>query len=139
LEYPSGTDGLKRAIELRERILRETGCPSSAGVGVNMLLARLATKKAKPNGVYEVPPNCLDYLSDIPLRDLPGVGRTLERKLIEKNMSTCQDVWQHSKATLQQWFGQGKGEWLYTITRGVDDTRLVTVAERCLDLRIFFF
>jgi DNA repair protein REV1 len=38
------------ARELRAHILSQTGCTASAGIGPNMLLARLATKKAKPNG-----------------------------------------------------------------------------------------
>jgi nucleotidyltransferase/DNA polymerase involved in DNA repair len=38
-------DGLAVAALIRQRIWDETRCPSSAGVGENMLLARLATKK----------------------------------------------------------------------------------------------
>jgi nucleotidyltransferase/DNA polymerase involved in DNA repair len=38
------------AAELRAQILAQTGCSASAGIGPNMLLARLATKKAKPDG-----------------------------------------------------------------------------------------
>ena len=35
---------------LRQEIEKETGCCASAGIGSNMLLARLATARAKPNG-----------------------------------------------------------------------------------------
>lgn len=35
---------------LRADILAATGCTASAGVGPNLLLARLATRQAKPNG-----------------------------------------------------------------------------------------
>jgi DNA repair protein REV1 len=38
-------DGLAVAALIRQRIWDDTRCPSSAGVGDNMLLARLATKK----------------------------------------------------------------------------------------------
>lgn len=35
---------------LRQDILSATGCTASAGIGPNLLVARLATRKAKPNG-----------------------------------------------------------------------------------------
>ena len=36
--------------ELRKDIEAATGCTASAGVGPSLLLARLATRRAKPNG-----------------------------------------------------------------------------------------
>ena len=36
--------------ELRAEIEAATGCTASAGVGPSLLLARLATRRAKPNG-----------------------------------------------------------------------------------------
>lgn len=53
LEFAPHTDGLRIASQLRTQIFEATkGCTASAGIGSNMLLARLATKKAKPNGQY---------------------------------------------------------------------------------------
>lgn len=37
-------DGMAVAALIRQKIRDETNCPSSAGIGENMLLARLATK-----------------------------------------------------------------------------------------------
>lgn len=42
--------GLAVAEDIRRRIHAATGCTASAGVGRNLLLARLATKRAKPDG-----------------------------------------------------------------------------------------
>lgn len=42
------------AQEIRSEILQSTGCPASAGIGPNPLLARLATRRAKPNGQFRV-------------------------------------------------------------------------------------
>ena len=47
-------DPLAVAAELRRQIRRATRCSASCGVGPNMLLARLATKKAKPDGLYAI-------------------------------------------------------------------------------------
>ena len=43
--------------QLRDRIVAATGINASAGVGPNMLLARLATKRAKPNGQVNISPS----------------------------------------------------------------------------------
>ena len=41
---------------MRADIEAATGCTASAGIGPNLLLARLATKRAKPNGQFFVGP-----------------------------------------------------------------------------------
>jgi len=50
----------QEAIELvqriRDTIEKETGCTASSGISTNMLLARLATSKAKPNGQFFLDP-----------------------------------------------------------------------------------
>lgn len=43
--------------QLRDRIVAATGINASAGIGPNMLLARLATKRAKPNGQVNISPS----------------------------------------------------------------------------------
>ncbi|KAF9581565.1 deoxycytidyl transferase [Lunasporangiospora selenospora] len=40
------------AQKIRERIYETTGCHASVGIGPNVLLAKLATKRAKPHGQY---------------------------------------------------------------------------------------
>jgi DNA repair protein REV1 len=61
LELPSGplceARGMSVATSLRESIYRATGCPCSAGVSGNMLLAKIASKMAKPNGQRWVHPS----------------------------------------------------------------------------------
>lgn len=42
---------------LRAKIEAATGVTASAGIGPNMLLARLATKRAKPNGQFNISPS----------------------------------------------------------------------------------
>lgn len=45
LEFDSSTDGLEVASRIRNDIYLHTRCAASCGIGGNMLLARLATKK----------------------------------------------------------------------------------------------
>lgn len=39
---------------IREEIKKKTNCPASAGVASNILLARMSTKVAKPNGQFHL-------------------------------------------------------------------------------------
>ena len=51
----------------------ETGCTASAGFGSNRLQARLATRKAKPNGQFYLEPASVPlFMLDIEVKDLPG-------------------------------------------------------------------
>lgn len=45
IEYPAGTNGTLVASSLRAKIFETIHCTASAGIGPNMLLARLATRK----------------------------------------------------------------------------------------------
>lgn len=55
-------------------ILQEiTKCPCSIGIGSNCLQARLATKKAKPDGQYYLEPSTImDFMKNIDVCDVPG-------------------------------------------------------------------
>ena len=51
-------DVLKFCENLRTEIYDATKCTASVGLGPNVLLSKLATKKAKPNGVYLLEGTC---------------------------------------------------------------------------------
>ena len=42
------------AQELRSEMKEKTDCNASVGIGSSILLARVATKKAKPNGIFHL-------------------------------------------------------------------------------------
>jgi DNA repair protein REV1 len=61
----------------------KTQCPASAGLGPNMLIARLATKVAKPNGQHYVPAaRASEFMLEQTIRDLPGKKKSLLQTLI---------------------------------------------------------
>eukprot|EP00602_Paraphysomonas_sp_CaronLab_P011402 CAMPEP_0185041080 /NCGR_PEP_ID=MMETSP1103-20130426/39917_1 /TAXON_ID=36769 /ORGANISM="Paraphysomonas bandaiensis, Strain Caron Lab Isolate" /LENGTH=810 /DNA_ID=CAMNT_0027580659 /DNA_START=77 /DNA_END=2506 /DNA_ORIENTATION=- len=131
IEYPTGRDGLAAAADLRQRIHGKTGCTASVGVGPNMLIARLATKKAKPDGQHRVMSvEMREFLSKTLLKDLPGVGWRLGRNLSERGYTTCEELWPVPEEALQEWFGRAMGRQLFNWCRGRDDRELTPVAER---------
>ena len=68
------------AEDVRTKIFAKTGCVASVGSGPNRLIARLATKRAKPDGSHHVPAsNASSFLASMPVAELPGVGRGTPR------------------------------------------------------------
>ncbi|CAM8935329.1 unnamed protein product [Rhodiola kirilowii] len=123
--YSAENDPEVLASVIRKEIWETTGCTASAGIGSNMLMARLATRTAKPDGQCNIRPEMVDdYLLKLPIKSLPGIGRVLEEKLKKRNIETCGQLRIISKETLQREFGTKTGEMLWNYSRGVDN-RLV--------------
>ena len=79
----TGLDGdpVQIAADIRERIVTKTGCAASVGVGPNRLIARLATKKAKPDGSYHVPAtSAASFLASLPDRRAARGGQRNARE-----------------------------------------------------------
>lgn len=110
---------------LRNEIISKTGCHCSAGIGENRLQARMATKKAKPNGQFHMKTDDVqEYFADILISDLPGVGFSTTQKCNKLSMKTCADLQHVSLIKLQQEFGKKMGETLYQYCRGIDNKPL---------------
>ncbi|XP_017030967.1 DNA repair protein Rev1 [Drosophila kikkawai] len=112
---------------LRQEVRTKTGCPCSAGVGPNKLLARLATKEAKPNGQHLLTSNqnILAYMAPMALETLPGVGSSMSHKLKQAGLNNCGDVQQTSLARLDMLLGKKLALNLHNNCRGIDPRPLV--------------
>ncbi|ESP04544.1 hypothetical protein LOTGIDRAFT_170636 [Lottia gigantea] len=116
---------------LRQEIYTKSGCTASTGLGSNVLLAKLATRNAKPNGQYYVESyDVLEFIKDVSVRDLPGVGWSMNRKLSNMNVKTCGDLQSVPLSTLQKEFGSKTGQSLYNSCRGIDDRPIKMENER---------
>lgn len=86
-------DPASLAEKLRASIFEVTSCTVSVGIGPNLLLARLATKKAKPNGQYRIAAADVGtILAGLELRDLPGVGWATAQRLEEMGITTVPEL-----------------------------------------------
>lgn len=116
---------------LRKEIRDKTGCPSSTGLGSNKLQARLATKRAKPDGQFHLTPAILpEFMLEVDIYDLPGVGRTLGYKLKSWDVKTCLDLQSIPLDKLKKEFGGKTGEMLYKYCRGIDDRNVTSSHQR---------
>ena len=106
---------------IREEFHKQTGIRVSTGASHNMLLAKIATGRAKPNGSFFIPVESVqEFMKALPVREIPGVGYKFGKKLAEMNIRVCSDVWPHSKQSLQQAFGSKTGELIWGYAQGRD-------------------
>jgi DNA polymerase IV len=109
------------AEQIRKEILQETRLTSSAGIGPNKLIAKIASDINKPNGQFEVKPqDVADFMRELPVRTIWGIGEKSERKLEELGVKTCGELQQFSRPELVNIFGKFGLE-LYDLCRGIDD------------------
>uniref|UniRef100_A0A8B9BZT4 DNA repair protein REV1 n=1 Tax=Anser brachyrhynchus TaxID=132585 RepID=A0A8B9BZT4_9AVES len=119
------------ANAIRTEIKAQTKCTASVGMGSNILLARMATRKAKPDGQYHLKPEEVDdFIRGQLVTSLPGVGRSMESKLASLGIKTCGDLQCASMSKLQKEFGPKTGQMLYRFCRGLDDRPVRTEKER---------
>ncbi|KAG5238755.1 DNA repair protein [Salix suchowensis] len=118
------------ASTIRKEIFNTTRCTASVGIAGNMLMARLATGSAKPNGQCYIPSVSVDeFLYKLPIKALPGIGHVLEEKLKKQNVWTCGQLRLISKESLQKDFGLKTGEMLWNYSRGVDNRLVGNIKE----------
>ncbi|TFY81643.1 hypothetical protein EWM64_g2367 [Hericium alpestre] len=120
-------DAAKQLAEsIRTQVREATGCEVSIGIAHNIILARLATKRAKPAGSYHLRLEELPaFLSGLDIQDLHGFGWSTREKAQEKLGATnLGDLAKRSKATLCEALGKGTGETLYNAIRGIDERKL---------------
>src|SRR5687768_2111444 len=126
----SGTEALYHqrhladvAAEIQRAVLTETRIHISIGGGTNRLIAKLAVRKAKPAGVHVVEAGAeLDFMRDLPLAAISGVGPRFQERLRTFGLRTVADALPLEKSLLETWFGEGTGHWLYDRIRGIDST-----------------
>ncbi|XP_048349138.1 DNA repair protein REV1 isoform X2 [Sphaerodactylus townsendi] len=119
------------ANAIRAEIKNKTKCAASIGIGSNILLARMATRRAKPDGQYHLKPEEVDdFIQSQLVIHLPGVGRTTESKLSLLGIKTCGDLQCFTMSKLQQEFGPRTGQMLFRFCRGLDDRPVQREKER---------
>jgi DNA polymerase-4 len=116
------------AREMKHQVEKELGLVVSAGMAPSKLLAKLATNKAKPGGLVEVEPGYEEeFLKDLGIESLPGIGPKAQVILRMLNIQKIGDLWGLPRATLRSLFGLN-GEELYLQSRGMDSRPLMTAS-----------
>ncbi|KAL4911050.1 hypothetical protein BDW74DRAFT_5183 [Aspergillus multicolor] len=113
------------ADQLRASVKRETGCAVSVGIGGNILQAKVALRKAKPAGQFQLRPDAvLDFIGELPVQNLPGVGYSLSTKLEDLGVKIAKDIRDLSREKLSSSLGPKTGAKLWDYARGIDRTEV---------------
>jgi DNA polymerase-4 len=114
------------AEQIRSQIHDEQGITCSVGVASSIGVAKLASRRAKPDGVIVVPPSeVIPFLHPLPVEELWGVGEKTAAQLNRLGLMTVGDVAQVAPSILQRALGPAIGGQLHRLAWGVD-TRTVT-------------
>jgi len=114
------------AEQLRATIHDEQGITCSVGVAASISVAKLASRRAKPDGVLVVPPEEItSFLHPLDVGELYGVGEKTQAMLHRLGLVTVGDVAHTPVRTLQRAVGEGLGGMLHDLAWG-KDSRTVT-------------
>jgi len=116
---------------LREKVKANTGCEVSVGIGGNILLAKVALRKAKPAGQYQLKPDeALSFLGELEVQSLPGVAWSIGTKLQEAGVTYVKDIRDLSKERLVNILGPKTGDKIWNYARGIDRQEVGDVVVR---------
>ncbi len=122
----SGTLHLYDSLEdmgkkIKKAVWEETGLTASVGIAPVKSIAKIASDYDKPDGLVVVEDGGVqEFLRDLSVKRLWGVGEKTLQKLHLMGVKTFGDLWEIPLNTLRGTFGKA-GIHLYNISRGIDE------------------
>jgi DNA polymerase-4 len=109
------------AEQIRARVHDEQGITCSVGVASTKFVAKLASTRAKPDGLLVVPADrVVAFLHPLPVGSLWGVGEKTEEALLRLGLATVGDVAHTPVDTLVRALGPAAGQHLAALAWGRD-------------------
>ena len=124
------TPNPKILAEIIQKQIRETfHIGLSIGISKNRILAKLASKLDKPNGITLIDENNLiETLQKTPVEKLCGVGPKTQIILHKLGINSCLDLYQKPDKFLEQFFGKN-GNYLYVSLHGDENLEIETASQ----------
>lgn len=114
------------AEHLRARVYDEQRITCSVGIAGSASVAKLASRRAKPDGVIVVPPDRVtSFLHPLDVGELWGVGEKTREQLHRLGLVTVGDVAHTPLPTLRRALGPHQGSHVHALAWG-EDHRVVT-------------
>lgn len=121
---------VKWSGELRQRIIKESGLPLSAGLAVNKLVSKVRAGEAKPNGSGWVTRGKeKEFMAPLPVRKIPSIGSATARKLSLLGIRKAGTLGQVPVSLLEREFGV-QGREYHRRANGIDHRAVVPHTER---------
>ena len=120
----------KYALELRKRIIRETGLPISFGMSVNKVVSKVATNEAKPNNQLKVDFGYEKaFLAPLSIKKIPMVGDKTYQTLRNLGLRKIRTIQEMPVDLMQRVLGKN-GIVIWKRSNGVDHTPVIPFCDR---------
>jgi len=118
------------ATILRARVLADTGLICSVGAAATKFVAKLASSRAKPNGLLVIPrDDTVAFLHPLPISALWGVGGKTEETLQRLGLRTVGQLAETPVPVLTRSIGPAAAAKLHDLAWGIDPRTVQTRAE----------
>ena len=130
LDVRGSTRRLGSPVEIAERLRAtihdEQGITCSVGVAGSMTLAKMASRWAKPDGVFVCEPSAVTtLLHPLDVGELYGVGEKTSELLHRYGLATVGDIAHTPVRTLQRAVGDHLGRHLHDLAWGIDSRQVI--------------
>lgn len=118
------------AIELREKIIKETMLPISFGLSINKTVSKVGTSEAKPNNFINIPDGQeKSFLSPLSVKKIPMVGTQTYHLLRSMGIEKVKTVQEMPVELMESVMGKN-GISLWKKAQGIDNSPVVAWNER---------
>lgn len=120
----------KWAVEMQEKVIRESGLPISMGMSVNKTVSKVATGEFKPNAQKLIPEGTeKDFLGPLAVEKIPMIGKQTASFLHDMGVRTVGTLRDMPLKFLTSAFGKN-GRSIWNKANGVDPTPIVPYSEQ---------
>ena len=107
------------ALLLKKTVKEKTGLTVSIGCAQTKYIAKIASGRSKPDGLFIVPAGTeIDFMKSLSLKDIWGVGGKTRERLIAAGLTTVSQIFNSSEHLLQSILGNASGSFLFQAVRG---------------------
>jgi len=118
------------SLELRQKIIKETGLPISFGLSANKMVSKVGTGESKPNGARQILHGKeKEFLFPLSVKKIPGIGKQTYKKLSFMGVRKIQTLSKIPARLLEREFGKF-GVKLSEKAHGIDSTQVIPFSEK---------
>jgi DNA polymerase IV len=119
----------KFTLQLKDKVIRESGLPISYGLASNKLISKVATNEVKPNGQIEIPfGEEKQFLSPLSIAKIPGIGKQTAILLLKMGVETVKILSEIPVEMMNNLLGK-TGTELWHKSNGIDETPVIPYRE----------
>lgn len=118
------------SVELKQKILKETGLPISFGLSTNKTVSKVGTGESKPNGQIQISKGTeKHFLAPLPVRKIPMIGEKTYQLLSSMGVQQISTLQQMPASMMERAMGKN-GLLIWKKANGIDESPVEPYQER---------